>query len=121
MQIGEGRNEAKDTFFDIPATEHFLTVQNGDRGIRKLDVLVNNEPAATCWLRDRTVRTVDIAPYLRSGDNTVFLIANGRPGSSALVLISDAPGPDSGAKLFQPLVGWEQGSAEPGVSMHWGS
>jgi hypothetical protein len=121
LQVSKSGNRAEDSFSEIPAGEHFITLQNGTPGLRKVQVLVNDKPAATRWLRDKNVRTIDVGSSMKPGPNTITLVANGRPGSSALVLISDIPGPDSGAKIFHPLIAWEPGPVQPGVTLHWGS
>jgi hypothetical protein len=121
LLIPKGERQTEDSFLEVPRGEHYLTIQNGKRGIRKLEVLVNDQPAVTRWLRDQNVRTIDLAPFMKPGPNAIRVIASGRPGSSALVLIADTPGPDSGAKRFHPLIEWETGSTDPGVNLHWGN
>jgi hypothetical protein len=120
LQIGEGRNNAKDTFFDIPSTEHFLRIQNGRPGLRRVEILVNGRSLTERWLRDGNVRVVDLAPLMTERRNEITLLANGRPGSSGIFLVSDLSDSGGEGKSAAPLIDWQPGSWDPSVSLHWG-
>jgi hypothetical protein len=124
LQIMSEKTQARESFASIPAAEHLVTIQNGHPGLRKFYVFVNGQQAAYLPIGPKEVQTIDIATSMTKAQNTITLIGQGRPGASALVLISDVPGPDAkgmgGNLKYQPLVEWESGTGEADVNMHWG-
>lgn len=120
LDIPEGTHETRERFTGIPASEHFVTVQNCDSGLRRVQIVVNGRMFPPRWMRDNDVRTIDIGPAMKAAENVVTVVANGRPGSSALVLVSDLPAwPKSLSR--PPLIEWEPGQADSGVNLHWGN
>lgn len=123
LRIANERYRVRESFTEIPAAEHFVTIQNDHPGLRRFHVFVNGQRAASLRIGPKEVQTIDIASAMTAGSqNIVTLVGQGRPGASALVLISDVPGPGgAGANsIYRPLVEWEPGAVEKGVNMHWG-
>jgi hypothetical protein len=78
------------TFTGIPSAESHVLVQNGTPGLRQLAVVVNRRPFMVAQLADGERRELDVASAMRPGnDNTITLVPLGRPGGSAVVVISD--------------------------------
>lgn len=124
LRVSAGKERVRESFTEIPLAEHFVTIQNGYPGLRKFNVFVNGQRAAYLRIGPKEAQTIDIAAAMTEAQNTITLVGQGRPGASALVLISDVPGPDAkGARedsKYQPLVQWEPGAMEEGVNMRWG-
>jgi hypothetical protein len=63
---------------------------NGSPGVRSLQVSVNGERFRVSGSGDDEQRTLDLSAAMRPGSaNTVTVTADGRPGTSATVVISD--------------------------------
>jgi hypothetical protein len=81
---------AVQTFRDLPQAESHVLVQNGTPGLAHLALLVNGRVFLVSGLADGEVRTLNVASAMRPGTgNTIRLVPLGRPGGSALVVISD--------------------------------
>lgn len=124
LRIGEGSNRVRETFSDIPAAERYVTLQNGSPGLRRVQLVVNGKRLTPRWLRDGGVRRIDIGSAMLAEKNIVTVIANGRPGTSALLVIADAP-PETGtgtldATSVPSLIDWRPGSSRPGIDSTWG-
>lgn len=90
LVIRERGKPVRETFIDIPEAERFITVQNGDLGLKNLLITVNGQRFRMAGLRDNAERTLDVSSAMQPGDdNTITLMAWGKPGSSATVVISD--------------------------------
>jgi hypothetical protein len=77
------------TFTDIPYEEHFITIENGDPGLRGLDIDVNGQTFLVRGLTDNEVKRVNVRrAMLRGNSNTITLIPRGRRGESADVTIA---------------------------------
>ena len=64
---------------------------NGIPGLQKLDVVVNGERYPMKGLYDGEERTLDVAASMLPGNaNTITFRATGKPGGSAMVMISDS-------------------------------
>jgi hypothetical protein len=76
------------TFTEIPADEHIVTIENGAPGLRGLDVVVNGVVFRARKLSAGEVVVIDVrwAMYRRR-DNTITLIPRGKKGESADVTI----------------------------------
>lgn len=123
LQVPKGRERIRESFTEIPDAEHYVTIQNGHPGLRKLHVFVNGQRAAVLRVGPKGVQTADIAAAMTPGSqNIITLTGQGRPGASALVLISDVPGPEgTGAgSTYRPLVEWDSSTSAEGVNMRWG-
>jgi hypothetical protein len=122
IQIPDGTNKAIDHFIDIPSAERFVTIQNGAPGLRRVQLVVNGKRLPARWLRDNLSRTIAIPHEMLEEQNIVSVLANGRPGSAALVLLSDSeenalqgPGASSARSIA-----WKPGPWQPGQNQHWG-
>lgn len=120
LRIDNEKNRTRESFTDIPAAEHFVTIQNGHPGLRKFHVLVNGQRAAYLRVGPKEVQTFDFAAAMTASRNTITLTGQGRPGASALVVIADAPWQGAKDARGNSLIEWEPGTAEEGVNMRWG-
>lgn len=78
------------TLTDIPQAEHWLTLSNGDPGITNLALVVNGKHFQVAGLSFGEVREIDFASAMLPGNvNTIELIALGRPGGEAALLVHD--------------------------------
>lgn len=78
---------------DVPPEERFVTVFNGDPGLRMLEVEVNGQRFRMTGLRPGEERTLDVSAAIREGQTSIFsLTSHGKPGGSATVLIWDGNG-----------------------------
>jgi hypothetical protein len=80
-------------FTGIPPAEHFVTIQNGNPGLDAVYVVVNGSLRKVVKvddLGDGEETTLDISSLMHGGDNAVTLIGKGKPGASAVVVISDS-------------------------------
>ena len=66
-----------------------VTIENNTPGLRGLDVIVNGT-LFRVQVADNETRSFSIRSAMRPGNNnTVTLIARGRPGGSAIVTIAE--------------------------------
>ena len=78
------------TFNDIPDVEHFVTVENDNPGLRRLDVIVNGRTFRVRKLDDYEIALIDISSAMAPGPvNTITLVPYGKKGDSAIVMIAD--------------------------------
>ncbi|MGH2451009.1 MAG: Ig-like domain-containing protein [Candidatus Limnocylindria bacterium] len=90
LVVREAGKPTSQTHTGIPDFEHKVLVENGSPGLSKLDVIVNGKTWRLNGLKAGQVSTLDVASAMRPGnDNTFTLKAYGKPGASALVVISD--------------------------------
>ena len=117
----EGIRRVWQTVTDIPQAEHFVTIQNGDPGLKKLRIKVNGKPYKLIRLKDNEESMVDVSSLMVEKDNTITLIGYGVPGSSAWVTIADFGAP---LEEMEPLSQvFSQGSAkdwQPRTGFIWG-
>lgn len=118
--VPEGRSRIRKSFSDIPARERYLTIENGRPGLRRLHVNVNGIWVERLRLRRGQVQMLDLAQHMLPEENIVTLVGEGRPGSSALILISDVPGTGDASGANPLRIECQPGTWRPGVSMHWG-
>jgi hypothetical protein len=83
--------KVKKTFIEIPAEEHFISVQNGAPGLKKLVAVVNGQKFKLNGLEDNQVATLDVSSAMNAESNTITLKGRGAGGSSAVVTIADVP------------------------------
>lgn len=89
---GSGR-PVPSVYSDVPPEERFVTVFNGDPGLRMLEVEVNGQRFRMAGLRPGEERTLDVGAAIREGQTSTFsLTSHGQPGGSATVLIWDGNG-----------------------------
>jgi hypothetical protein len=92
LELTTGR-WVRQTFADIPSEEHYVTIQNSNLGLKKLEVKVNAQMFKLNGLRNNEERTIDVASAMKSGtNNTISLTGYGKPGDSAIVIIADVSG-----------------------------
>jgi hypothetical protein len=78
------------THTGIPAAEHLVLVENGTPGLTQLELVVNGKRYQVSGLADGATRQLSVADAMKPGNtNTISLTARGKPGASALVVISD--------------------------------
>lgn len=103
LNITTGR-WVRQTFTDIPQAESYITVTNGDPGLKKLRIRVNGKHYKTLKLKDNRTRTINVASAMKAGDhNTISLIGKGGLGASADVTILDIPPSASTALVVENL------------------
>ena len=73
----------------VPGTEGTLLIQNGTPGIRALLISINGKNSVVTGLIDGQERSVNIAPFMKPGDNTVVLTGYGKAGDWAEIVIHD--------------------------------
>lgn len=79
-----------ETFSRLPYAEHYVTVKNGDPGLKNVLVIVNGASFRVTGLTDGEEHTLDVSSAMLSGDeNIIQLKAFGKPGASATVLVHD--------------------------------
>lgn len=82
-----GRPQSR-TWTDVPPEERFVTVINGDPGLRMLEIEVNGRIFRLTGLRPGEERTIDVGSAVIEGRASTFtLTSHGRPGGSAIVMI----------------------------------
>jgi uncharacterized repeat protein (TIGR01451 family) len=90
LQVREAGRPVTARYDGLPQAESKVLVENGDPGVNRLDVTVNGVAWKLTGLGDGEQRRLDVAAAMRPGeDNVVEVTAYGRPGASALVVISD--------------------------------
>lgn len=122
LRVPPGRTRVRESFAGVPASEPFVTVQNGSPGFRWVRLDVNGVRVGFLPLLPDQVQTVNVAPYMMGLENVVTVTGQGEPGSGALVLVSDLPAGDgkSTAWAAPPRVRWEPVARRPEVNLHWG-
>lgn len=79
-----------EVYSDLPAEEDTVTIENGTPGLRKLEILVNNQEFRLKDLADGESLTVDVSSAMLPGNENVYVLkSSGKPGGSALILIWD--------------------------------
>ncbi len=90
LQLTTGR-WVRQSFAGVPKAEHFISVSNGDPGLKRLHVKVNGERFTTLTLSDNETRSLDVAAAMTEAANTITLTGAGELGASAAVAIGDIP------------------------------
>ncbi|HET9212973.1 MAG TPA: hypothetical protein VFR03_21380 [Thermoanaerobaculia bacterium] len=84
-----GRPESQ-VFPDVPPEEHFVTVHNGDPGLKQLQIDVNGWRFTVDGLKSGEERTIDVSRAVVPGvSSTVTLTSHGKPGGEAAIMIWD--------------------------------
>lgn len=90
LVIRENGKPVTHTFTGIPEAESNIAVENGEPGLKNLEILVNGDKYNVTGLKDNEVITIDASYSMAEGDsNTITLTAKGKPGTSANIVISD--------------------------------
>ncbi len=95
LVVREKGKPVTEVFENIPQAERYVTVINGEPGVKNLDVVVNGRKYKVTGLKDGEQVTIDVADALLPDDeeegyrNVITLTAKGKPGASATVMIAD--------------------------------
>jgi hypothetical protein len=92
VTVGQGPGErAVQVLHHLVKTESHVTLTNNTPGVDRVRLVVNGHRFELANLRDGETRTLDVSSAMRTGtSNTLVVVAHGRRGSSAVVLVSDA-------------------------------
>lgn len=75
----------------LTADQHVVTVTNGTPGIENMMIAVDDHTVQQLHLGSGQTQTIDVAAYMSSrATNVVAVRTSGKPGGSALVVISDS-------------------------------
>ncbi len=86
----DGNTAVTDTVTGVPAAEGFVTLTNGDPGLKKIDVIVNGTRFKVAGLKDGEERTLDVTSAMKPGDaNVVQFEARGPKGAWTNVMLWD--------------------------------
>lgn len=87
---GRGREGKEQSFANVDAVDHVVTVSNGNPGLNGLEVEVNGTRFRLSRLEDGETRTLDVSSAMLPGNiNTITLRGYGKLGSEAGVTIWD--------------------------------
>lgn len=87
-EIREAGRPQSRTWTDVPPEERFVTVYNGEPGLRMLEIEVNGRKFRIAGLRPGEERTLDVGSAVIEGRPSTFtLTSHGKPGGSATVMI----------------------------------
>lgn len=89
LAVEQGKR-IQQTFKNIPPQEHFVNVANGTPGLRRLRILVNGKLFGVVKLAKGTSQTIDVASAMGQDANRIMLVGQGKPGSSAFIIIGDS-------------------------------
>jgi hypothetical protein len=90
LVIREAGKPEQEVFYDLPQTEGQVTIYNGSPGLRVLHVIANGQRFRIASLEDGEVWTLDVSKAMLPGDqNVITLMATGKPGGSATIMIHD--------------------------------
>jgi hypothetical protein len=78
------------TFKDVPKGERFISVTNGDPGLKQLEIRSNGRLYKNLELSASTVN-VDGGRVMTEQDNTISFIGRGPTGSFANIIVGDTP------------------------------
>jgi hypothetical protein len=79
-----------ETFSDIPQTEHFINITNGNPGLKQVAIRVNGKPYKNLQLGGNTNGiNLDASSVMTQDENTLTFISRGDVGSFANILIAD--------------------------------
>lgn len=122
LRVAPDRDRVRETYAQIPAREHYLSVQNGRRGLDSVHVFINGTRVQILQLAQREVRMVDLKEYMQPGSNTITLTGFGAPGASGLILIADVPGLGNhpGPSALPAGMIWDPDTLPEGLNMRWG-
>lgn len=90
VAVRESGKPVTETFTGVPQAESKVTINNGNPGVKNLELNVNGTTFKVTGLKDDAIVNLDISSAMRAGnDNTITVTAHGKPGASAFVVISD--------------------------------
>jgi hypothetical protein len=80
------------TFTKVPQADRYVTIVNGDPGMRKVKLTVNGTKFKERDLAPGETRSFDIGSAMKPGDtNTITVTARGKKGASAFIMVADLP------------------------------
>lgn len=122
LQVPKDQRRIRETFSKLPLADRFVRIQNGAPGLQRIDILINGLRVKTFRLKRSEIATADIGPYLENIRNLITVVGYGRPGYSALILVSDDASilESSDASDILPHIQWRQTPPEPGQNLSWG-
>jgi hypothetical protein len=90
LQVRDSGKPVDETLNGLSATEHLVTIANGNPGLKSLRVTVNGQQLMVAGLKDGETRTLDVSSAMHPGNgNVIVLTPQGKPGGSAEVAIHD--------------------------------
>ncbi len=90
LVIREEGKPVTQTFAGLPQAESKVKIVNGEPGLTKLNITVNGKKFKERDLQNNEAYTLDVSSAMAPGNNnTITLEARGKPGGSALIVISD--------------------------------
>jgi hypothetical protein len=89
IERSAAQNRTRQRFGALSQHDSYVTIQNGAPGLKRLRIKVNGKKSAVLGLEDAGAITVDVSRFMVEGENTITLIGYGKPGTSALIIISD--------------------------------
>ena len=112
----------RQTFVKIPRAERFVTIANGNLGLKSIEISVNGIRYGKFMLETNQARnreiSVDVSSLMAIGDNTITLTGYGEPNASALVVISDSA---RSLRFVTPQVWMDWQSSRPDENLVWGN
>jgi hypothetical protein len=77
------------TVHHVSKGESTVTIYNGTPGLTRLELVVDGKRQEITGLTDGATRTVDVSSLLHKGSNTVTVVAQGKAGGSATVILTN--------------------------------
>lgn len=74
---------------NIPRAENRVDIFNGDPGLTNLSISVNGKNFEITGLSRNEKRTLNVSSAMHEGSNRIAITTRGRPGGTALVMVSD--------------------------------
>lgn len=112
----------RQTFVKIPRAERFVTIANGNLGLKSIEISVNGARYGRFLLETNQARnreiSVDVSSLMVAGGNTITLTGYGDPNASALVVISDS---GRSLRFVTPQVWMDWQSSRPDENLVWGN
>lgn len=108
----------RQTFAEIRFKESFVTIVNGNLGLKILQVRVNGVKYGMFQLEANQETNIDVSSLMAKGENTIALWGSGDPNASALVVISDSR---KNLQFSTPDIWLDWQAGRPGENLVWGN
>lgn len=96
LKILDGQSSTTQTYTRLPKAESHITLENGEPGLTHLLFDVNGIKFNVGELHDNAIITLDVSSAMVDGNhNTITVLAQGNPGATAFLIISDVAPQDS--------------------------
>jgi hypothetical protein len=122
LKIAPFGYSVRQTFVKIPLAESFVTIVNGNPGLKTLQITVNGARYGRFQLAANQTRNqktnVDVSSLMTNGVNTITLTGYGDPNASALVVISDSRG---NLRFVTPEIWMDWEAGRPDENLVWGN